>query len=87
MDFADARRLYPATAERTHLNAAGLGLCSSRTIAAFQQFLNLMAVDPTAAYRCGADIRARRAAAALIGAKPEQIALSPATSLGAQHCR
>jgi cysteine desulfurase/selenocysteine lyase len=82
MDFAEARRLYPATVERTHLNAAGLGLCSSRTIKALQQFLDLMAVDPTAAYRSGADVRARAAAAALVGATPEQIALSPATSLG-----
>jgi cysteine desulfurase/selenocysteine lyase len=81
MDFADVRRLFPGATERVFLDAAAVSLTSTRAAEAVARFVELVTRDPRAAHHGGDAARARGAAAGLIGARPEQIALSPATTL------
>ena len=81
MDFADVRRLFPGATERVFLDAAAVSLTSTRAAEAVARFVELVTRDPRAAHHGGDAARAREAAAGLIGARPEQIALSPATTL------
>ena len=81
MDFADVRRLFPGATERVFLDAAAVSLTSTRAAEAVARFVELVTRDPRAAHHGGDAARAREAAARLIGARPEQIALSPATTL------
>ena len=81
MDFADVRRLFPGANERVFLDAAAVSLTSTRAAEAVARFVELVTRDPRAAHHGGDAARARGAAAGLIGARPEQIALSPATTL------
>jgi selenocysteine lyase/cysteine desulfurase len=81
MDFADVRRLFPGAAQRVFLDAAAMSLTSTPAADAVARYAELVTRDPRAALRGGDAARAREAAARLIGARPEQIALSPATTL------
>jgi selenocysteine lyase/cysteine desulfurase len=81
MDFAEVRRLFPGAEQRVHLDAAAVSITSTRAVEAITRFLAVIARDAGAAHRGDDAPRARRAAARMIGARPEQIALSPATSL------
>jgi cysteine desulfurase/selenocysteine lyase len=81
MDFADVRRLFPGATERVFLDAAAVSLTSTRAAEVVARFVDLVTRDPRAAHHGGDAARAREAAAGLIGARPEQIALSPATTL------
>jgi selenocysteine lyase/cysteine desulfurase len=81
MDFADVRRLFPGATERVFLDAAAISLTSTRAAEAVARFVELVTRDPRAAHHGGDAARAREAAARLIGARPDQIALSPATTL------
>ena len=81
MDFADVRRLFPGATERVFLDAAAVSLTSTRAAEVVARFVDLVTRDPRAAHHGGDAAHAREAAAGLIGARPEQIALSPATTL------
>jgi selenocysteine lyase/cysteine desulfurase len=81
MDMAEVRRLFPGAARRTHLDAAAVSIPSSRAVDAIHRFLALVQEDPGAAYHGEDARRAHEEAARLIGARPDQVALSPATSL------
>jgi cysteine desulfurase/selenocysteine lyase len=82
MDVRAARRLFPGVTKKVQLNAAGLSIPSTRSVEAIQRFLDQALADPQGAYH-GDDLpAARREAARLVGARPGQIALLPATSLG-----
>jgi selenocysteine lyase/cysteine desulfurase len=81
MDFADVRRLFPGAARRVYLDAAAISITSSRAADAIAGFLDRVAWEPSAAHHGTDAARARQEAARLIGARPEQIALSPATTL------
>ena len=81
MGFADVRRLFPGAAQRVFLDAAAMSLTSTPAADAVARYAELVTRDPRAALRGGDAARAREAAARLIGARPEQIALSPATTL------
>jgi cysteine desulfurase / selenocysteine lyase len=81
MDFAEVRRLFPGAEHRIHLDAAAVSITSTRAVEAIGRFLAVIARDAVAAHRGDDAPRARQAAARMIGARPEQIALSPATSL------
>ena len=81
MDFADVRRLFPGATERVFLDAAAVSLTSTRAAEVVARFVDLVTRDPRAAHHGGDAARAREAAAGMIGARPEQIALSPATTL------
>ena len=81
MDFADVRRLFPGAARRVYLDAAAISITSTRAAEAISGFLERVGWDPSGAHHGEDAAQARREAARLIGARPEQIALSPATSL------
>src|SRR5215468_3824965 len=81
MDFADFRRLFPGAARRVYLDAAAISLTSTRAAEAIARFVDRVGWDPSGAHHGDDAARAREEAARLIGARPEQIALSPATSL------
>ncbi len=82
MDIGEVRSLFPGTDKRVHLDAAGLSLPSTRAVDAIRRFLDLVTLDPNAAYHGQYAADARAEAARLIGARADQIALVPATSLG-----
>ena len=77
----DVRRLFPGASRRVYLDAAAISLTSARATDAIAGFLERVAWDPSGAHHGADATRARQEAAQLIGARPEQIALSPATSL------
>jgi len=81
MDFADVRRLFPGAARRAYLDAAAISITSTRAAEAITRFLDRVGWDPSGAHHGEDAAHARREAARLIGARPEQIALSPSTSL------
>jgi selenocysteine lyase/cysteine desulfurase len=81
MDFAEVRRLFPGAIQHVFLDAAAISLTSTRAAEAVARFVELVTRDPRAAHHGGDAARAREAAARLIGARPDQIALSPATTL------
>jgi selenocysteine lyase/cysteine desulfurase len=81
MNFAEVRRLFPGAEQRVHLDAAAVSITSTRAVDAVTRFLAVIARDAVAAHRGDGAPRARQAAARMIGARPDQIALSPATSL------
>src|SRR5262245_1214446 len=81
MNFADVRRLFPGAAQRVFLDAAAISLTSSPAAEAVTRFVELAIRDPRAAHHGKDAARAREAAARLVGARPDQIALSPATTL------
>ena len=81
MDFAEVRRLFPGAEQRVQLDAAAVAITSTRAVDAIRRFLAVIAGDAVAAHRGDDAPEARRAAARMIGARPEQIALSPATTL------
>jgi selenocysteine lyase/cysteine desulfurase len=81
MDFAEVRRLFPGAEQRVQLDAAAVGITSTRAVDAITRFLATITRDAGAAHRGDDAPRARRAAARMIGARPEQIALTPATTL------
>ncbi len=77
-----ARRLYPGAEQLVHLDAAGIGLVAEPAQAAVEAFLAEAGVDPLGAHHGGRLDHARAAVARLIGAQPDQIALTPSTSAG-----
>src|SRR5215470_14528869 len=81
MDLGDARRLFPGASRRVYLDAAAISITSTRAAEAISGFLERVGWDPSGAHHGEDAAQARREAARLIGARPEQIALSPATSL------
>jgi cysteine desulfurase / selenocysteine lyase len=81
MDFADVRRLFPGASRRVYLDAAAISLTSTRAAEAIARFVDRVGWDPSGAHHGDDAARAREEAARLVGARAEQIALSPATSL------
>jgi cysteine desulfurase/selenocysteine lyase len=81
VELAEVRRLFPGADTRVQLDAAGVSIASTPAVEAVQRYLELITRDPNAAHHGNDAPRARQEAARLIGARPEQIALSPATSL------
>ena len=81
MTFDEVRRLFPGAEQRVHLDAAAVSITSTRAVQAIERFLAVITRDAVAAHRGDDAPRARQAAARMIGARPEQIALSPATTL------
>ena len=81
MTFPDVRRLFPGATRRVYLDAAAISITSTRAADAVARFLERVGWDPSGAHHGTDAARAREEAARLIGARPEQIALSPATSL------
>jgi selenocysteine lyase/cysteine desulfurase len=82
VDFADVRRLFPGATRRAYLDAAAISITSTRSAEAIARFLERVSWDPSGAHHGTDAAQARHEAARLIGARPEQIALTPATSLG-----
>ncbi len=80
--IAGARELFPGTAECTYLEAAGISLVSTAASDAVNSFLAEASIDPGAAHHGTRLDDARAAAARLVGARPEQIALLTSTSVG-----
>ena len=83
-DICDARRLFPATADRVYFNTAAVGLASRRLADAYHEFVD----EWTAAgldYSRGEQAAgaARSAVARLIGADVSDIALIPSVSSAA----
>ena len=83
-DIRDARRLFPATADRAYLNTAAVGLASRRLAETYYEFID----EWTAAgldYSRGEQAAgaARSAVARLIGADVSDIALIPSVSSAA----
>ena len=81
MTFDEVRRLFPGAEQRVHLDAAAVSITSTRAVQAIERFLAVITRDAVTAHRGDDAPRARQAAARMIGARPEQIALSPATTL------
>jgi cysteine desulfurase/selenocysteine lyase len=81
---SEARALFPAASERTYLNSAGTGICSTRSAAEVSAFLEEAQHSPYAAHHGNQADRARGAAAQLINARKDQIGLTPSTSLALQ---
>lgn len=80
-DICDARRLFPATADRVYFNTAAVGLASRRLAATYHQFIDewtAIGLDYSRGERA-ADA-ARSAVARLIGADVSDIALIPSVS-------
>jgi cysteine desulfurase / selenocysteine lyase len=80
----DARRLFPATADRAYFNTAAVGLASRRLAGTYHEFID----EWTTAgldYRRGEQAagEARSAVATLIGAEARDIALIPSVSSAA----
>ena len=83
-DICDARRLFPATADRAYFNTAAVGLASRRLAGTYHEFID----EWTAAgldYSRGEQAagEARSAVARLIGADAADIALIPSVSSAA----
>jgi selenocysteine lyase/cysteine desulfurase len=83
-DICDARRLFPATADRAYFNTAAVGLASQRLAGTYHEFID----EWTAAgldYSRGEQAagEARSAVARLIGADAADIALIPSVSSAA----
>jgi selenocysteine lyase/cysteine desulfurase len=81
MSTANLRPAFPGVGRRTFLDSASIGLVSTAARDAIAAFLARAEHDPQGAHHGDAFARARAAAAALIGATPETIALIPSTSL------
>jgi cysteine desulfurase / selenocysteine lyase len=83
-DIREARRLFPATHDRAYLNTAAVGLASSRLAETYHQVVERW-VTSGFDFRDGerAADAARAAAARLIGAQAEDVALIPALSSAA----
>jgi selenocysteine lyase/cysteine desulfurase len=79
--ISDLRTEFPGSKRRVYLNSAGIGLPSRAASAAIKDFVDLAELDPRAAHHGKAHAEAREAAARLIGARAENIALVPSTSL------
>src|SRR5215470_16621267 len=81
MDLGEVRRLFPGASRRVYLDSAAISLTSTRAAEAIARFVDRVGWDPSGAHHGDDAARAREEAARLIGARAEQIALSPATSL------
>ncbi len=83
-DICDARRLFPATADRVYLNTAAVGLASRRLADTYHEFIDewtATGLDYSRGERA-ADA-ARSAVARLIGADVSDVALIPSVSSAA----
>jgi cysteine desulfurase / selenocysteine lyase len=83
-DIREARRLFPATADRAYLNTASTGLASSHLAETYHRFVDRWTAEgldfpegERAANAC------RAAVAGLIGASPDDVALIPSLSSAA----
>jgi cysteine desulfurase/selenocysteine lyase len=83
-DIREARRLFPATADRAYLNTAAVGLASRRLADTYHRVVDQW-VESGFDFRDGerAANAARAAAARLIGADADNLALIPALSSAA----
>ena len=83
-DIREARRLFPATTDRAYLNTAAVGLASRRLADTYHQLVDRW-VENGFDWRDGerAANAARAAAARLIGAGADDVALIPALSSAA----
>jgi cysteine desulfurase / selenocysteine lyase len=81
MITANLRPAFPGVERRTFLDSASIGLVSTHARDAIAAFLARAEFDPQGAHHGDAFARARAAAAALIGARAETIALIASTSL------
>lgn len=81
---APLRAEFAGTRDKTYLNSAGLGLASTAATAAVADCAARLASDPEAVNRGPILEETRAACAKLVGASPEEIALTPSTSLGLQ---
>jgi selenocysteine lyase/cysteine desulfurase len=79
--ISDLRTEFPGASRRVYFNSAGIGLASRAASAAIKDFVDLAELDPRGAHHGNAHTEAREAAARLVGARPENIALVPSTSL------
>jgi cysteine desulfurase/selenocysteine lyase len=79
-DLCAARDLFPAATTQVHLNAAGIGLSSSRASDAVMRCLDSLERDPDATHHGGTADRARAKAAKFLGVEPHTVALAPSTS-------
>jgi len=83
-DVREARRLFPAAADRVYSNTAAVGLASRRLAETYQQFIDdwtAVGFDYPGAERAAGD--ARSAVARLIGADVIDLALIPSVSSAA----
>jgi cysteine desulfurase/selenocysteine lyase len=83
-DICDARRLFPATADRAYFNTAAVGLASRRLAGTYHEFIDEWAVtglDYSRGEQAAGE--ARSAVARLIGADAADIALIPSVSSAA----
>jgi cysteine desulfurase/selenocysteine lyase len=79
----EARRLFPGAEQKVQLDAAGISIISTAAQAAVEAFLSEAGYDAGGAHHGANSLEtARRAAAELIGAHPQEIALIPSTSAG-----
>ena len=83
-DIGDARRLFPATADRAYFNTAAVGLASRRLADTYHEFIDVWTATglDSARGEQAADA-ARSAVARLIGAAAADIALIPSVSSAA----
>ncbi len=79
--ISDLRAEFPGASRRVYFNSAGIGLASRAASAAIKDFVDLAELDPRAAHHGRAHAEAREAAARLVGARADNIALVPSTSL------
>jgi len=79
--ISDMRAEFPGAGRRVYLNTAGIGLASRAASAAIKGLVDLAELDPRAAHHGKAHAEAREAAARLVGARAQNIALVPSTSL------
>ena len=80
---AGIRQMFPGAAERVQLDAGGISIVSTAARAAVEEFLSEIACRPDDAHSDERGIEAARsAAAAMIGARPDQVALISSTSAG-----
>lgn len=81
MTGAPLRDGYPGAARRPYLDTAALGLAPRAAAEAVARCLRELELDPRSCHHGSALDEARRRAAALVGAAPREIALTPSTSL------
>lgn len=75
--------MFPGAAERVQLDAGGISIVSTAARVAVEGFLSELACRPDEAHSDEKGIEAaRHAAAAMIGARPDQVALISSTSAG-----
>lgn len=78
---AELRAAYPGATQRVHLNAAALGISPRAATDAVTACARLLELDPSSGHHGSTLVRARAAAARLVGAAPSNVALTPSTTL------